>query len=307
MVRKTVSLVLVAVFAAWPAFAADQGRGNIRKDKKEIMKLASKSDFFTSYLTGDRRNAGSGCPAVADSSVAQAATSNGGAILPERWWRKLAGEPVRNWSITVIGDTATASVVTDADATLYVDTTHDGVKNPGTKPIEDRITRYSTWVKTDGKWKLSEISAAQVNLREMARQTVFITEVKVSVNGQLVRDVTDPTEKMSVDTEILRVHNGDVVTVESAVSNSSQSGLDPLTYVYCHPNRPSGRRDLMFDDGVNGGDKVAADGIWTYEYTVNLNPGVHFAAVDALDSLCLQNETDDDYNSNAWGMPYVVE
>ena len=307
MVNKmaTILLVLVALTAARPGFAADQGRGNIRKDKKEIMRLASKSDFFTSFLTGTKKKSNSA--PVAESLQTTEGSADGTAILPERWWRKLDGEPVRNWSITVIGDTATASVVTDADATLYVDTTHDGVSNPGTKPIEDRITRYSTWVKTDGKWKLAEVSPAQVNLREISHQTVSITEVKVWVNGQLVWDVTDPTDKLSVDTEIVRVHSGDVVTVESAVANSSQSGLDPLTYVYCHPNRPSGRRDLMFDDGVNGADKVAGDGIWTYQYTVDLKSGVHFAAVDALDSLCLQNETDDDYNSAAWGMPYVVE
>ena len=32
----------------------------------------------------------------------------------------------------------------------------------------------------------------------------------------------------------------------------------------------------------------------------------HHIAVDVLDSRCLQNETDDDYNSTTWAVPYVA-
>lgn len=312
MVKKTV----VAIFAvslmvpsAWSASAEAAGR---RRNKKEIKEEILKSPYFSYLLTGTTKRYGSAYvetnqPTQGMSAPSPSQAADGEATLPAGWGRRLEGDPVRNHTIQIIGDTATVETVVDIDATLYVDTTFDGIKNPGAKPIEDIVYRYSTWMKEDGKWHITEVSPGEVTLSDPGRQTVFVTNVKVYVNDVLVLDVSDPSVKLDVETEIVHVSNGDAVTVEAAVINSSTSGLDPLTYVYCHPNRPVGGRDLMFDDGVNGGDRVADDGIWTYQYTVDLAEGVHFAAVDALDSLCLQNETDDDYNSSAWGMPYVVE
>lgn len=289
--------------------AADQAAQK-RKDKREIKKLIEQSAYFNAFLTGTTKRYGSAYSegnSPGSMSPSSPMAADGEAVLPAGWGRRLETDPVRTSTVIVVGDTATVSTVIDIDATLYVDTSFDGRKNPGAKPIEDTIYRYSTWQREDGKWHLTEISPADVRLSDPARQTVFVTEVKVSVNDTLVMDITDPADKRDVETEIVRVTNGDVVKVEASVTNSSASGLDPLTYVYCHPNRPVGGRDLMYDDGVNGGDAIAADGVWTYTYTVNLEDGCHFAAVDALDSLCLQNETEDDYNSAAWGMPYVVE
>ncbi|MBI2840356.1 MAG: hypothetical protein HYX75_18725 [Acidobacteria bacterium] len=302
---------VIAIGLLMPASspAADQAAQK-RKDKREIKKLIEKSAYFSPYLTGTTKRYGSAYTEgnLPDSSAPMSPlAADAEATLPAGWGRRLETDPVRTSTVIVVGDTATVSTVIDIDATLYVDTSFDGRKNPGAKPIEDTVYRYSTWQKEDGKWHLTEISPAEVRLSDPGRQTVFVTEVKVYVNDTLMMDITDPADKRDVETEIVRVTNGDVVKVEASVTNSSTSGLDPLTYVYCHPNRPVGGRDLMYDDGVNGGDAVAADGVWTYTYTVNLQDGCHHAAIDALDSLCLQNETDDDYNAAAWGMPYVVE
>jgi hypothetical protein len=60
---------------------------------------------------------------------------------------------------------------------------------------------------------------------------------------------------------------------------------------------------LMYDDGTHG-DATPGDGTFTATWTVR-DRGRHHIAVDVLNSRCLQNETDDDYNSTTWGIPFV--
>lgn len=311
MVQKVVGSILVIGVALAGAVATGSEQTSKRRDKRAIKEQIASSPYFSYLLTGTTKKYGSAYTETSSStsgaSAASADSADTAAILPAGWGRKLEEDPVRTSTVVVVGDTATVSTVGDVEASLYVDTSFDGRKNPGVKPIEDQVYRYSTWVKENGKWHITEVSPAEARLANPSEQTVHITEVKVWVNDALALDVTDPSAKLNVDTGVVHVSNGDVVRVEAAVANTSTSGYDPLTFVFCHPNRPVGGRDLMYDDGVNGGDLIANDGVWTYTYTVNLAEGVHHAAVDALDSKCLQNETEDDYNSAAWGMPYVVE
>jgi len=305
--RWTFAGVIAGVaLSALPATAGN--RPGDRRAKQEIMRKGNASPYFNSYLIGEKdRKMTSAGAACSTASVLSEREAGGTAVLPEHWYRGLESNPARDWDVQVSGDTATATCVSDIDAVLHVDTTFDGDLNPGSKQADHRVTRYSTWKKESGRWYLTEVSPAVANMRDAGRQTVTVLEVRVSVNGQLVWDVTNPAEKLDIETDLVRVRNGDEVTIEAAVANTSQTGLDPQTFAFCHPNRPSGRRDRMFDDGTNG-DAVAGDGIWTYVYhPTDLRTGVHFAAVDVLDSLCLQNQDADDYNSMGWGMPYRVE
>jgi hypothetical protein len=59
----------------------------------------------------------------------------------------------------------------------------------------------------------------------------------------------------------------------------------------------------MYDDGTHG-DVTPGDGTSTATWTFR-NQGRNHIAVDVLNSRCLQNETDDDYNSTTWGIPFA--
>jgi hypothetical protein len=98
--------------------------------------------------------------------------------------------------------------------------------------------------------------------------------------------------------------------VEAKVTNTD-TGFDPPTFVFLHvptsdalcPGPRERRRLRMFDNGMNG-DAVAGDGTFTAIWNVR-DVGLHYAAVDVINARTLQNETEDDYNSTTWGIPYA--
>lgn len=212
------------------------------------------------------------------------------------WGRKLGDIPSRQITITIEGETAQVYVWTELEGELLVDTTQDGQKNPGSKPIHDVREKYAEFVKGDGEWKMVKISPAEFHLYAEEKQTVFITSVHVyDTNGDVDLTITDPTELLDVETEIPVFEAGELVYVDVTVENSSGYDWVPPHFVYLH--YPGGR-DLFY----NTGDDIHFQGSW-----VPYNPGVHHAAVDILNSNCLQNETEDDYDSGAWALPYRVE
>jgi hypothetical protein len=229
------------------------------------------------------------------------------AFLPAGWGRRPTELPVRDIFIHMEGDSI-ASVTVDAalSGRLYVDTTFDHIINPGVKPIEDHGTRYSVFkrdrAQSERKWFLHQISPLEIRLEDPAEQTVSIEYIAAYVDEELVWDVSDPGELMNFVEDIPRFEGGTEVTVEAEVSNSNTK-YAPSSFLFLHT--PDSRH-LMYDDGETRGDRIADDCIFTGRYIVGTTPGFKHAAVDIIDSECLQNEVEDDYNSTAWAMPYEV-
>ena len=209
------------------------------------------------------------------------------------------------------------------DGLFLVDRTDDGIRNPGKKPLRDELTRYALFRKvwfhwsadTESVfvWRLVAISPTEFRMTDPAKQTVEIESVTFDgPNTDLT--ITDPATLLRLRGDANRLpvfHGGEEVKVEAKVTNTD-TGFDPPTFVFLHvptssalwPGPLDRRRIRMLDNGRNG-DAVAGDGIFTAIWTVR-DAGIHHAAIDVINSRTLQNETDDDYNSTTWGIPYVA-
>ncbi len=291
--------------------------------------IASAPEFALAFDDGGDLP-GTATTATAVTSGAQSTTLDSTAVLPVRWgrWRIPPHHPpVRTISFLTPPDSGQALVKVNVkfDGFFLVDTTDDGIRNPGKKPLRDQMTRYAlfkkVWFHADSTsddslfgWRLIAVSPVEFAMIDPSKQTVTIHSVTLT-GAQAHITITDPATLLSLrknaDGLLPLFREGETVKVEAAVTNTDH-GYAPPTYVYLHApisEHESGDahnwiRILMYDDGTHG-DVTAGDGTYTAEWTVR-NFSRHHIAVDVLDSRCLQNETHDDYNSTAWAIPYAT-
>jgi hypothetical protein len=281
---------------------------NTLSDSDNIKQQVNSSELFGVNLTDTEDTA------AATTSTESAQTSinaaDGGACSPGIWFRGDFKHLSRDVNITIVGDTASVKVTDKISGNLYVDNTPDTIINPWHKPFNDTITRYAEFVRVlPGHWNLTKISPVDVDLTDTTQQTVQIQKVTASVGNQVVWEAASSSALYAVPNGLPTFKPDDVVLVEAQISNSTNSTLcSPATYVLLHRPGPCffrRCRDVMYDDGTNGGDKVAGDGIFSRTYTIGQHIGYHFAAVDVIDAETYMNDTTD-YNSTAWGIPYRV-
>jgi len=261
--------------------------------------------------------------------VAATDSSDMGATSPVHWGRLRRPHdqpPVRTVEFTLGPDGGRALVKVNVkfDGWFFVDRTDDGIRNPGKKPLQDQVTRYALFKKiwfcpdttsTDSVygWRLLAVSPSEFTMIDPAKQTVDITSVTFTGERSHVT-ITDPSALLSLrrtDPPLPHFRAGEEVKVEAAVTNTD-TGFDPSTFVYLHvpisdricPGPRERIRVRMWDNG-RGGDAVAGDGVYTTIWTVR-DRGLHHAAVDVINARTLQNETEDDYNSTTWGIPYAA-
>jgi hypothetical protein len=223
------------------------------------------------------------------------------------WWREFKLPPDnRLITIQVAQDIANVTVSDELTGHFYVDTTDDGILNPGEKEMHHSGLINGEFIHDPNHqspysnkygWYLAKISAYEFRMYDQSKQTVEIESIRVhTADESFDKTYTDPGQLYDVETEVPRFQVGDVVYVDVTCSNSSTQGWDPPTFVYLHYNTDS--RDLFTDTG----DHQHFTGSW-----VPQSVGVHHACVDVIDSACIQNETEDDYNATAWALPYIVE
>jgi hypothetical protein len=297
-------------------------------DRSAIQQLiASSPDFAVSF---DDEGGLDGSAAATAPSGALAAGTDSTAIVPTHWgrWRVPPGHPP-TLSVTFLEppDSAHALVKVNVkfDGWFFVDLTDDGVRNPGQKPLLDQKTRYALfkkiWFHPDSTsddsvfgWRLAAISPIEFTMIDPARQTVAIHSVTLT-GEQTHVTITDPATLLSLGPHAAGLlplfREGETVKVEAAITNTD-TGYAPPTFVFLHapvdehafPRPRDWIRILMYDDGTHG-DVTAGDGTYTTDWTV-ANFRRHHIAVDVLNSRCLQNETNDDYNSTTWAVPYAA-
>lgn len=287
--------------------------------------VATSPEFEVSFDDGGELLGDGMTPVAAGTQSAQTEST---AVLPVHWgrWRVPPNHPpVR--TITFLtppdGDRALVKVNVKYDGWFFVDLTDDGMRNPGKKPLRDQRTRYALfkkiWFHADSTstdsvfgWRLVAVSPAEFIMIDPARQTVNIHSVTLTGERTHVT-ITDPATLLSLghSTGLLPIFRaGENVKVEASITNADQ-GFVPATFVYLHapisdrafPGPLDWSRVLMHDDGTHG-DATPGDGTFTATWTVR-NLGRSHIAVDVLNSRCLQNETDDDYNSTTWGVPFA--
>ncbi len=226
-------------------------------------------------------------------------------VAPERWGRRRAQEqPSRERVVVIEGDTAKVFVAVRFRGRLMVDTTFDGVANPGAKRMHETLRHRAVFVKDETAprgWRLVAMSIGDVVDADPARRTVEITALTVAVNGAQVGEVTSPTQLLRVTGEVPRLHVGDSVVVTATVRNTTGTNLVPPTQLFLHlrHHRADQERWGRFPMRDNG------DGTWTLGWTVR-HRGIARMAVDAIDAEALQTQSGDDYRANIWAFPYHV-
>lgn len=229
--------------------------------------------------------------------------------LPEHWYRQIITDPAPQ--VIIEDDPAagicTVTVVHSITASLLIDVEHDGVWDPGTKPIADtRVVRLALERNDNqeeyGGWFIVAATPAE-HMLTGSGQEVFISSMRLYQDDQLIWECTDPETFYDVQTGHPVLQEGDFVRMEATVDHLDPQ-YEPAYFVVAHGPLSGHSRHMMFDNGLYG-DRVAGDGIYTYEWYVEYTAQHQRIAVDVIDADTFADQTENDYDSGAWGIRYL--
>ena len=224
-------------------------------------------------------------------------------VAPEHWGRRRAHtRPSRDRVVVIEGDTAKVSMAVRFNGVFLVDTTFDGMPNPGAKPMHETLRHRAVFVKDTTAprgWRLVGMSLGNIVDADPARRTVEITSMAVQVNDTALGEITDPNHIFPFERGVPQLHIGDTVVVTVAVINTTGTDLAPPTQVFLHVRHGRADRDDWFRLPMQNN----GDGTWTTGWKVR-RPGIARMAVDAIDSEALQTQSGDNYRANIWAFPY---
>jgi len=306
--RYTVQLTVAAAVAGALLLACGEGTA---PSSQQAQVLAAEQEQLGAMVDSDFGAAGATATDAAPTGAGPATDlAAGTADTAPTFWGRLrvvpgGPRPTYHRDVTIQGDTARVEHDITFDGLLLVDTSADGVFNPTAKPLADRMTQQAVLVRDDSRshgWRVLQLSPQDWTVVDASRQTVTVTDVKVYRNDTLLVEVTDPAALFDVTSRVPRFRLGDTVKVVAAVTNTTNSGFTPPSFVYLHVRHAaisgtSWRRLKMTDNG---------DG--TYERSwIARRTGLDRFLVDALDSATLLEGTADNYRANEVGIPYRIE
>jgi hypothetical protein len=280
------------------------------EDRQEILDLLDESGFFA-----DDFSAEGALPDAAAQAGAALFSGAAAEVTPPEVWGRRRLEVLRR-SVTVDVDVpngiAEVSKEIEFEGAFLLDITDDATINPTSKPLAHIFRQNAVFERRDQeevdaqgrrRWRLVSISPAELVMPDPATQTVAITEVQIEVNGVPVLTIVDPSQVLDVETEILHLQQGDLVTVRAFTENANVENMPP-TFVYLHlfHASPVGRRwdRFLMDQADEAGTE------WVLSWTAR-QTGRERIGVDAIDAETFTTETEDDYRASVWGVPYLVE
>ena len=225
--------------------------------------------------------------------------------FPAGWGRvRRANVPTRVRTITVTGDTARVDFSVTFNGVLKVDTTFDGIIDPGSKPLHEVATQTALFVRDalwPRGWRLAGLTVRRFQNANEALRTVNITSVSVQKNSDAAATLTDP-EALLAPEALTSVSVGDTLTVVVQATNTTGTDLVPPTQMFIHV------RHLLpgTDTWARFPMQHQLDGSWKAHWVVRRS-GAAVVAVDAIDSETLSNESSDDYRSDLWAVPVRVQ
>ena len=265
------------------------------------------SDWITqlvggSYVSETSNLDGTGDPGEGDKSGEELSS-------PEWWYRQLLSEPSRE--ILIENDPATGvctvTVIHQLSAELVIDTNWDGVFEPGYKTIND--TRYVRLIvekiaeeTSHGGWRIISVTAAE-HMLTSGEQEVHISSMRLFKDDELLWECIDPGDFYQVDSELPRLSEGDFVRMEATIEHVNPQ-YDPPFFVIAHGPLSGHSRHFMNDNGLYG-DHTANDGVYSYQWYVEYTGHHHRIAVDVIDADTFADQTEQDYDSGAWGIHFL--
>jgi hypothetical protein len=308
--RHAIELTLAAALIGLAAVACND-RTAPASDQTQV--LVAEAEQLGAMVDTDFGVAGAATTSAstepAASSPASAGTASGADTAPTFWGRLRVvpggPRPIYHRDVTIQGDTAKVEHDITFNGIFLVDTSADGVFNPTSKPLADRMTQQAVLVRDASRphgWRVVDLSPQDWTVVDPSRQTVAVTDVKVYRNDTLLVEVTDPSALFDVTNRIPRFHVGDTVKVVAAVTNTTGSGFTPGSFVFLHVRHATRlstawRRVPMVDNG---------NGTWQRTWIAS-QTGIDRFIVDALDSATLLLGTADNYRTNEVGIPYRIE
>ncbi|NLP04658.1 hypothetical protein GX411_01730 [Candidatus Fermentibacteria bacterium] len=231
--------------------------------------------------------------------------------LPEAWWRELTGlgQPTVVFENDPATGVCTLTVNRPLIAELNIDVVWDGQLTPGTKDIDVLRTRRVVVVKTGdssdpyGGWAVSAVTPAEFVLNSDIEQEVFIQSMAFYMSDSLIWECGSPEDFYAVPGDLPVVQFGSLCRLEATVLHTNPVETPPY-FVYVHGPLPAWQRHLMYDNGTMG-DLVADDGIYTYEWYAEDTIDPRVIAADVIDADTFADQTEQDYDSGAWSIPYV--
>lgn len=234
--------------------------------------------------------------------------------LPEGWYRQLTG--IGQLELIYETDPAagpcTVIVQRPLLADMYIDVVWDGEWTPGIKTITAMRTRTvvveKTGVSTDpyGGWTLVSISPAVfTSSTPGVPQEVFIQTMAVYRGDSLVWSCQDGGTLFDVGSALPTIEMGAMCRMEVEVTHDNPVETPPY-FVYGHGPMPDWQRHLLYDDGTMG-DLVAGDGIYSYEWYAEDTIDPRVMAADVIDADVMADQTEQDYDSGAWSIPFVAQ
>lgn len=248
--------------------------------------------------------------AVADSAGAPSPAglffAPGDTFHPPAFWGRFrrAHSPSRQRVVVIEGDTARVNVTVAFNGVFVVDSTLDGIRNPGSKPLHETAHQRALFVRDTTAprgWRLLGISVRRFQNSAAEERTVNITSVAVTKNSDAPKVLDDPEAFLSPES-LTSLAVGDTLAVVVAVTNSTGTDLVPPTQLFIHVRHFQAGDDHW----VRFPMRRADDGTYRATWVVR-RPGAAIIAVDALDSETLTTQSGDDYRSDLWAVPVRVE
>lgn len=297
-------LALSTALLALGLAACSTQESSLTSDQQAV--LATLTDSASAW--SDENPGGDG--AVAD--VSPAAAMAAGLELapgdtfhfPAGWGRvRRANLPTRVRTVTVTGDTAHVDLAVTFNGVLKVDTTFDGMIDPGSKPLHEVATQSALLVRDalwPRGWRLAGVTVRRIQNATEALRTVNITSVSVQKNSDAAATLTDPEALLAPET-LTSVSVGDTLTVVVQATNTTGTDLVPPTQMFIHVRHLQPGTDAWARFPM----QLQLDGSWKAHWVVRRS-GAAVVAVDAIDSETLSNESADDYRSDLWAVPVRV-
>lgn len=296
-------LGLTALALAFGVAACGNQESSLSSDQQAILQtIAENAPAWTEESPGAN---GPVANVVAAPASAGLLLAPGDSYQAPAFWGRLrrAQGPSRTRVVEIEGDTARVSMAVAFNGVLRVDTTFNGLLDPGSKPLHETARQRALFVRDSAAahgWRLVGISVRRFQNTTEAERTVNITSVTVTRNSGTPKVLTDP-EALLAPEALTSTAAGDTLTLVVQVTNTTGTDLVPPTQMFIHVRHFQPGTDAWVRFPMQRQD----DGSYRARWVVR-RPGAGIVAVDALDSESLTTESGDDYRSDLWAVPVVV-